>query len=154
MSTMRIPQIVTTAKKAKAKAKPKLATASAMSRARLIITVALGIGIPAFTLAVSNISGKLFGMDSWACWILGTLLVGCTLTVLAVSLEHLAWAIADITRSGARPSWCLAIATDLTLVLCEFATVSGADSWVIVGVMVMVTITSMVLNCWAFLCHE
>jgi hypothetical protein len=34
-------------------------------------------------------------------------------------MSHLAWAVGDITRSGRRASWSLAVALDLSLVMCE-----------------------------------
>jgi hypothetical protein len=73
--------------------------------------------------------------------------------VLAVSLSHLASAIQDITRSEPWQAWCLAVAVDLAVVLCELSRVAGFESWVVPVLMGCVTVASAGLNCWAFLRH-
>lgn len=128
-------------------AKP-MVTASRMRRA---ITVGLGCGIPAFSLSLSSIGGRLV-MEGHRT--LGGAALGLCVAVLAVSLSHLAWAIRDITGSSRWQSWCLALAVDVSLVLGELATVSGFSLWVVPTVMCGVTLVSALLNCWAFLAHK
>jgi hypothetical protein len=120
----------------------------AQSRLRTVLTVGMGCGIPALTLALSSVGGRLleqgqYGLGS------GALVLCCS--VLAVSLSHLAWAIKDITGSHPWQAWALAVAVDVSLVLCELSRVAGFELWVVPAIMVGVTVASMVLNCWAFL---
>lgn len=117
--------------------KPAPAPVMTLARFKLGMTVALGVGIPLLSLA-------LFAL-------------GLMLAVLGVSLSHLAWAIGDITGSGPRSSWALAVALDLSLVLCElchvYATALGLE-WVCFLVMGAVATCSMALNVYAFLMHK
>jgi hypothetical protein len=73
---------------------------AAMPRVAVLVTVCIGIAIPALTLSLSTLSGRLAstGANGW----LAAMAAGVGLAVLAVSLSHLAWAIGDITRS---PLW-------------------------------------------------
>ena len=120
------------------------------NRVTLGITVALGCGIPLLSIALSKIGGTLLTTHVPLALFAFSLMVA----VLVVSLPHLRWSIGDITKSGDRASWSLAVALDLSLVLCElvhvYATDSGLDA-LVVAVMTSVCIASMVLNCWAFL---
>jgi hypothetical protein len=118
--------------------------------ARRWITLGMGCGIPCLSLALSSIGGRLW-VDGHC--VLGTGALMLCSAVLAVSLSHLAWAVEDITRSHRWQAWCLAAAVDLSLVLGELAGIAGYASWVVAAVMVSVTATSAVLNCWAFLRH-
>jgi hypothetical protein len=129
----------------------KVITARTVSKARKAITIGIGCGIPCFSLALSSIGGRLLLEGHRG---LGGAALGLCCSVLAVSLSHLAWAIGDITRSARWQSWCLAVAIDASLVLGELANVSGFQLWVVPAVMVCVTLTSAVLNCWAFLAHR
>lgn len=122
-----------------------------VSRARRWITVALGAGIPGLSLALSSIGGRLVSEGHGP---LGGAVLGVCAAVLAVSLSHLAWAIRDITGSSRWQSWCLAVAVDVSLVLGELARIGGAGWWLVSLVMAAVTVTSAVLNCWAFLAHR
>jgi hypothetical protein len=140
----------TDSKKTKAKAKPKLSTKKADSLMRKHITVALGCGIPCFSLALSAVGGRLLLEQQYA---LGAFSLTLCCAVLAVSLDHLAWAIKDITKSNSWQSWCIAAAIDLSLVMCELAGVAGFSLWIVPCIMVSVTVTSAALNCWAFLRH-
>lgn len=118
---------------------------------RLWITVAMGCGIPLLSLALSKISGTLATSGLYA---LSGFAFTLMITVLAVSLPHLAWSVGDITRSRGRASWCLAIALDLSIVLCEFVHTFASEvglGWVVATVMVTVCLFSMTLNVWAFL---
>jgi hypothetical protein len=118
------------------------------------MTVSLGVGIPLLSLAMSRLSGTLAAHGHLA---LAAFALGLMAAVLGVSLSHLAWAIGDITRSGPRASWSLAVALDLSLVLSELVHVYAPGlglAWVTCGVMVSVAAASMALNCYAFLMHE
>lgn len=121
---------------------------------RLYMTVALGVGIPCLSLAMSKLAGTL---AAGGALLLATFALGLMVAVLAVSLPHLAWSVGNITRSGRRASWSLAIALDLSLVLCELVHVY-ADAlglaWVAYAVMTAVALASMALNVWAFLVHD
>lgn len=132
---------------------PALEAASVGSRYKLALTVALGVLIPLLSLTLSKIAGTLAGHGSYA---LAALAGGIGAAVLAVSLSHLAWAIRDVTGSGPRASWALAVALDCSLVMCELVHVGAAGAgldavcWCVV---VVVAAFSMVLNCHAFLNH-
>jgi hypothetical protein len=119
-----------------------------LSGPRRWLTVALGCGIPGLSLALSSVGGRLMTQGHVGLGV-GAMALCCT--VLAVSLSHLAWAVKGITRSARWQSWCLAVAIDLSLVLCELAGVAGFSLWVVPVVMVAVTVSSAALNCWAFL---
>jgi hypothetical protein len=114
------------------------------------LTVGMGCGIPGLSLALSSIGGML--LRGGQVWLGGGSLALCG-AVLSVSLSHLAAAVQDITRSAVWQSWCLAVAVDVTLVLCELARVSGDEGLLVPVLMACVTAASMGLNCWAFLRH-
>jgi hypothetical protein len=125
-----------------------------VDRCRLWMTVVLGVGIPCLSLAMSKLAGTLAANAHYALAVFALALMAA---VLGVSLSHLAWAIGDITRSGRRSSWSLAVALDLSLVLCELCHVYTADlglAWVCYAVMTAVALASMALNVWGFLMHE
>ena len=122
-----------------------------VNSARKYITYIIGCAIPCLSLALSSIGGHLV-LEGHTVLGAGALLLCCA--VLAVSLSHLAWAVQDITRSALWQSWCLAIAVDCSLVLCELAGIAGFDSWAVGAVMFSVTVCSAVLNCWAFIRHK
>lgn len=115
------------------------------------LTVGLGCGIPGLSLSLSSIGGRLLEQGYVG---LGSPALALCRSVLAVSLSHLAWAVADITGSARWQAWCPAVAVDLSLVLGELAHVQGFTLWVVPVVMGSVTIVSAVLNCWAFLRAE
>jgi hypothetical protein len=122
-------------------------------RFRLGMTVALGVGIPLLSLAMSKLAGTLASHHYLA---LAGFDLALMLAVLGVRLSHLAWAVGDITRSGRRASWSLAIALDLSLVNCELCHVYAADlglAWVYYAVMSAVAAASMALNVYAFRMH-
>lgn len=137
--------------------KPKRATKPRAKRVvkdavlRKVLTVGMGCGIPGLSLALSTTGGRLLCEGHWALG--GGALVLCC-SVLAVSLSHLAWAIRDITRSAWWQAWCLAVAIDLAVVLCELSRVAGFQLWVVPVLMGAVTVASAGLNCWAFLRHK
>jgi hypothetical protein len=133
---------------------PLDAKQSLTARFRLWMTVALGVGIPLLSLAMSKLAGTLaaHGYSALAAFALALMLA-----VLGVSLSHLAWAVGNITRSSRCPSWSLAVALDLSLVLCESVHVYGEElglTWVCYAVMAAVAAASMALNVYAFLMHE
>ncbi len=142
------------AKKAKPERAAKPAPAAAASRYKLNLTVALGVFIPVMSLATSKVAGTLAGQQHFALAAFGAAI---GVAVLAVSLSHLAWAIRDVTGSGPRAAWALAVALDCSLVLCELVHVTaaevglGAVCWC---VLLAVAGFSMVLNCHAFLNHK
>ena len=118
------------------------------------MTVALGVGIPLLSLAMSKVAGTLASHGHLA---LAVFAFALMLAVLGVSLSHLAWAVGNITRSGGRASWSLAIALDLSLVLVEMTNVYAAGlglTWVCYAVMASVAAARMALNVYAFLEHE
>ncbi len=114
------------------------------------LTLALGTGIPLLSLGMSNVAGTLatsghYGLAAFS----GVLMA----SVLVVSLPHLAWAIRDITGTDKRASWALAIAVDCAIVLCELVHVANVVPLLTITTVIMscVTMTSVCLNCWAFL---
>ena len=118
---------------------------------RLGLTLFLGCGIPLLSLALSRLAGTLATHQQYALAGFAFLLMAAVLTV---SLSHLALAVADVTTSGPRASWCLAVSLDLSLVLCELVHVRAGGlglSAVCYAVMTSVCLASVSLNCWAFL---
>jgi hypothetical protein len=125
------------------------------ARVKVIATILIGVMLPLFSLWLSYVAGCQVQAGSWQGYALGAFavcLMGCC---LAVSLNHLAWAIGDITRSPRKASWALAVAFDLILVLGELCHVAGpsaadvgASATVAMGA---VCCLSQFLNCWAFL---
>jgi hypothetical protein len=125
-----------------------------VKRARLFATVLMGVFIPVASLWLSHNGGVLFRAGKVALGATSFALMAC---VLAVSLKHLADAVADITRSPRWASWLLAITFDLCLVLGELIQVSASDAGlggVVAAMMCAVCALSMFLNCWAFLAHK
>lgn len=121
---------------------------------KLGMTIALGVGIPLLSLAMSKLAGTLAANGQFA---LAGFAFALMVSVLGVSLNHLAWAIANITRSPWEASWALAVALDLSLVCCETIHVYADQlslAWVCYAVISCVALTSMALNVWAFLMHE
>jgi len=117
------------------------------------ITVAMGCGIPLLSLSLSHLGGSLLACGTWATTFLGVFAFGLCVAVLGVSLSHLAWAIGDITKSPRWASVALAISVDCSLLVGELIGVFGADAGVErlrIGLMIAVTVSSAVLNTWAF----
>lgn len=112
------------------------------------ITIALGIAIPAMSLTLSHIAGTLASENSYALAIFSAL---CGISVLIVSLSHLAQAIRDITRAYPWQAWMLAITLDLSIVNCELIGVWSSTTLWTIGLMFVVGLFSMALNCYAFL---
>jgi hypothetical protein len=126
----------------------------APTRYRRALTIALGVFIPLMSVATSNIAGTLAGHGHYALAAFGAAI---GVAVLAVSLSHLAWAIRDVTGSGPRASWALAVALDCGIVLCELVHVAAGGTGLAVlcwAVLVVVAGFSMLLNCHAFLNHR
>lgn len=124
--------------------------------ARWILTLAMGCFIPLFSLSLSHVGGELLRHGSTVATILAIGSFGIMACVLSVSLSHLAWAVADITRSPKWASWLLAIAFDLALVVGELTQVFASDAGVkvcVYAIMGTVCLLSMLLNCWAFMGH-
>jgi hypothetical protein len=111
----------------------------------------MGCGIPLLSLGLSSSGGRLLEQSHIG---LGVSALVLCCSVLAVSLSHLAWAIRDITRSYLWQAWCLAVAVDVAVVLCELCQVAGLELWVGPVLMGALTAASAGLNCWAFLRHQ
>lgn len=123
---------------------------------RLYLTLAMGVFIPLFSLALSHCGGNLLQGETTTAMALGALAFAIQACVLSVSLDHLRWAIGNITRSPQWASWLLAIAFDAALVFGELVHVAAHEcglSIVVYAIMIAVTVFSMTLNCWAFLKH-
>ena len=69
---------------------------------------------------------------------------------LSLSLSHLARAMGDITRSGVFASWSSAIVLDGAIIFCECLTVAGFGNLGVDTAMGVLTLVSMLGNCWAF----
>jgi hypothetical protein len=128
-----------------AKRQPRRST-----RARWWTTVSLGVGIPALSLALSCVGGRLLAEQHEQ---LGTAALVLCCSVLAVSLSHLAWSVRDITRCQPWQAWALAVAIDSTLIVGELATVHGFDSALVPVLMASVAVASAWLNVWGFTRH-
>ncbi len=140
--------------KSKLKVLPVATNVPEVNRFKFNLTIALGVFIPVMSLAASKIAGTLAAHEHYT---LATFGAGIGVAVLAVSLSHLAWAIHDVTGSGPKASWALAIALDCSLVMCELVHVTATPvgiNGVCWMVMVVVAAFSMVLNCHAFLNHK
>lgn len=122
-------------------------------KVKTALTLAMGTGIPLLSLGLSNVAGTLLQSGHWALAAMAGLL---TVSVLVVSLPHIAWSVRDITGTDRRASWALAVAVDMALVLCELVHVVGVSPLLVVTTAIMVATTgaSMLLNCWAFLMHS
>jgi len=117
------------------------------------ITVAMGCSIPLLSLSLSHLGGSLLACGTWGTCTLGVFALLLCIAVLGVSLSHLAWAIEDITKSPAWASIALAISVDCSLLVGELVGVFGAEANVEtlrIGLMIAVTVSSAVLNTWAF----
>lgn len=135
-------------------AKPARVRRITPGRVKVAATVTTGVVIPLLSLGLSHVGGTLARAGHPALATFSLALMAC---VPAVSLDHLAWAIRDITRSPRWASWLLAIAFDLVLVLTELCGVSAGDAGVgTVTTLMMVSVAglSMFLNVWAFLRHK
>jgi hypothetical protein len=120
----------------------------ASGRLRTALTVATGCGIPALSLSLSSVGGSLLSEGHTA---LGAAGLGLCCTILAVSLSHLATAIQSVTGSRPWQAWAMAVAIDVTLVVCELTRVAGFTSWLVPTIMAGVTLASMCYNVRAML---
>ena len=117
----------------------------------LTTTIGLGIFTPVLSLIASHFAGCLArtGHDMLAVF---ASTIG--VSVLVVSLSHLAAAIEKITKSATWQAWLYAIALDAGVVLAELVGVYAKDAnlheWC-VALMCIVGMFSMALNCYAFL---
>lgn len=140
------------APKAKAKRPTKSQVVESLSGIRKGISVALGVAIPGMSLTLSHIAGTLAPQTPWLAGLVGA----CGISVLIVSLSHLAEAIEDSTGSAKWQAWALAITIDVAVIACELTHVFTADAslwfWT-TGLMVVVMLFSMALNTYAFLKH-
>lgn len=116
------------------------------------LTVTMAGFIPLLSLTLSRIAGVLFSDGNTE---LAAFAAVITVTVLSVSLPHLAHAIGLITQSSRRVSWALAVAFDLGIVLAEMVHVSGTAGLTEVALILLVALSVMsgVLNCIAFTRH-
>lgn len=133
---------------------PRIKAVSKLDRLKLGMTIALGVGIPLLSLAMSKLAGTLAVAEKYALAVFALYLM---LAVLGVSLSHLAGSIENITRSHWLASWSLAVALDLSLVMCEMCHVYANNlglEWVTIAVMVCVAVVSMALNVYAFLLNK
>lgn len=128
-------------------------TLPAVANYRQWLTCGMGCLIPILSLLLSHSAGLMLAENCCTMLALGLATLGVCCTLLALSLSHLAWAVCDITRGANWHGWAFAIAIDVSLVLCKLAGVSGLESWPLYTIMGLVTVASMVLNCWAFLQH-
>lgn len=136
--------------KKRGKRKPRKAKTNARKAFKLAITILLGIAIPALSLTLSHIAGTLAISGFYPLAIFAAL---CGFAILLVSLSHLSEAIKDITKASGWQAWLMAITLDLSIVCGELigvqAEVAGLHFWC-TGLMVVVGLFSMALNCHAF----
>ncbi len=83
---------------------------------------------------------------------------GLAVVLLAVSMPHLAAGFETITQCGAFSSWMLALAFDLTQVVCKLQltmakryAVTDSTKWTSTGIIAATSLMSMALNVIAFL---
>jgi hypothetical protein len=113
------------------------------------LTLTMAAFIPLMSLVTSRFAGVLYIDEHVE---LAGLAAVITLTVLSVSLPHLAHAIRLVTTSSKRVSWALAIAFDAGIVLAELIEVAGSPSlrsyaWTM---LLALGVMSAVLNAIAF----
>lgn len=127
-------------------------SAHTMGLARRAVTIGLGCGIPAFCLYTSHRGGQLLSNGAWAC---GGMLLAICITMLALSLSHLAEAVRDVAKLSPRNSWLMAAALDCGIVACELTQAAGHDGgWLATAFLIGITGASMLLNSWAMLGHK
>jgi hypothetical protein len=149
-----MPVLAPTPRRSKGGRKPRVRRVKVRSMAdwfRLVMTIGLGTGIPMLSLAMSKIAGTL-ARDGM--YLLALFALTLMMSVLGVSLAHVAWAVQHITRSTTRASWALAVALDLSLVLTELVHVYAGQLglWAVCyAVMGAVALVSMAANVYAFL---
>lgn len=116
------------------------------------LTMTMAGFIPLLSLTLSRVAGVLFSNDQFE---LAAFAAVITVTVLSVSLPHLAHAIALITQSGRRVAWALAVAFDLGIVLAEMVHVSNTAGLTEVALVMLAALSLMsaVLNGIAFTRH-
>lgn len=113
------------------------------------LTLTMAAFIPLMSLTTSRLAGVLYLDDSVELSALASVI---TLTVLSVSLPHLAHAIRLVTTSSKRVSWALAVAFDAGIVLAELVEVAGSPSLrgVAWAMLLALGVMSAVLNAIAF----
>lgn len=145
-SVVKLPTAKTSASKRARKAHGKEVRQTRFERG---LTITMAAFIPLLSLTLSRVAGTLFSDGKLELAAFASVI---TVTVLSVSLPHLAHAIALITQSGRRVSWALAIAFDLGIVLAEMVHVSGTAGLTEVAIIMLVALSVMsaVLNGIAF----
>ena len=139
-------------RKPKAKKKTKGEIAQDLYKFKVGIAIALGIAIPALSISVSHIAGTLASEVPLLAIFMGV----CGVSVLYVSLSHLAEAIQDTTGSTTRLAWSMAVLLDFAIVGCELTHVYSHNAelwWWATGLMLVTMLFSMVLYVYAFLKH-
>ncbi len=117
---------------------------------RKVISVGLGIAIPALSLTLAHVAGTLVNECPGLALFIGI----CGVSILVVSLSHLAEAIHDATGAAKWQGWAIAITLDLSIIGCELSHVFSKNEalwyWT-TALMVVVMLFSMILNVYAFL---
>lgn len=120
-----------------------------LNKLQSVLTLVLGVGIPGLTLGLSNLLGKLHADSAESMLTYGAAVV--LASVLLVSISHVAHGIQEITRAPTLHAWCMAIAIDASLVVCEATNVMTDMAprlcWAIIG---GVAVISASLNVYAF----
>jgi len=138
--------------KPRRKKKTKAEVAAELYAFKQRLAVSLGVAIPVFSMCLCHIGGSLVSEVLWVAAFFGIVAV----SVLVLSLSHLAEAVEDTT--GARPwqAWLMAVALDCTIVACELCHVFASDEqlwyWS-TALMGAAGIFSAVLNVYAFTKH-
>jgi len=140
-------QLKNTSKKRKSRGKEVK-----QSRFERTLTYIMAGFIPALSLTLARVAGLLHVgefpyLSGFAAFI--------AITVLSVSLPHLAHAVKLITCSSKRVSWALAVAFDCGIVLSELVHATGPQNlhWVALGMLIALSCMSAVLNAIAFTRH-
>ena len=121
--------------------------------------IVVGCLIPFLSLFCAASGGISFDNSEWnkkPLWtFLGVVFTLLYLVFLAVSANHLARAFGKITGVPQWVAWAIAIGMDCTMTACDLTFVAGYDKWwygiPMALVMVILTASSMFLNCWTML---
>jgi len=115
--------------KTKAVAAPKTNWIPSLAKLRHALTIGMGCMIPLWCSLLSHVSGTMLTEESTAavCLGIGIMVICCTL--LALSLSHLASAVADITKSdrGKAGPWQSPLTARLSVA--SSPTPSGTDAY-------------------------
>lgn len=124
----------------------KVKSVRKVNRVKLAAKIVLGVGIPSLVLSMSSLFGTLASERN----ALAVLPACVGLTMLYVSLSHVADSVARLTGSTTHHAYAMAIALDVGIVTCELVGMTGQAGMIPGMTLTGCTVTSMLLNVYAF----